>query len=79
MLENIKLSVVFPIYNEEKNIINLLTEWDSVLKEKKITYEFVIAEDGSNDKTKDIIKDLKKNIILTINQLQIGQVMGQQL
>ena len=62
MLENIKLSVVFPIYNEEKNIINLLTEWDSILKEKEITYEFVIAEDGSNDKTKDIIKDLKKKI-----------------
>ena len=62
MLENIKLSVVFPIYNEEKNIINLITEWDAILKEKKITYEFVIAEDGSNDKTKDIIKDLKKKI-----------------
>ena len=27
-------------------------------KRKKITYEFVIAEDGSNDKTKDIIKSL---------------------
>ena len=38
MLENIKLSVVFPIYNEEKNIINLITELDSILKEKKITY-----------------------------------------
>jgi len=35
MLENIKLSVVFPIYNEEKNIISLLNEWDSALKEKK--------------------------------------------
>ena len=37
MLENIKLSVVFPIYNEEKNIISLLNEWDSALKEKSIT------------------------------------------
>ena len=74
MLENIKLSVVFPIYNEEKNIINLITEWDSILKEKKITYEFVIAEDGSNDKTKDIIKDLKKKY--NINDQSVANRTG---
>ena len=74
MLENIKLSVVFPIYNEEKNIINLLTEWDSILKEKEITYEFVIAEDGSNDKTKDIIKDLKKKY--NINDQSVANRTG---
>ncbi len=59
MFKNSKISIVFPIYNEEKNIELLLEEWDNFLKNKEITYEFVIAEDGSTDGTKDKIKELK--------------------
>ena len=59
MFKNSKISIVFPIYNEEKNIEFLLEEWHNFLKNKEITYEFVIAEDGSTDGTKDKIKELK--------------------
>ena len=42
MFKNSKISIVFPIYNEEKNIELLLEEWDNFLKNKEITYEFFI-------------------------------------
>ena len=55
MLNDVKISIVFPIYNEEKNLDFLLKEWDDLLKKNKIIYEFVLAEDGSTDQTKNII------------------------
>tara|TARA_B100000700_G_C14923335_1_gene798145 strand:- start:571 stop:1278 length:708 start_codon:yes stop_codon:yes gene_type:complete len=60
MLNDVKISIVFPIYNEEKNLDFLLKEWDDLLKKNEIIYEFVLAEDGSTDQTKNIIKNLKK-------------------
>jgi len=56
--ENIELSVVFPIYNEEETIEQTLLEWKSTLDRMKIKYEMILAEDGSTDKTKKILQNL---------------------
>ena len=53
-----ELSVIFPIYNEEKTIKKTLLEWKSVLNKLSINYEMIIAEDGSTDKTKEILYKL---------------------
>ena len=59
MINNI--SIVIPVLNEEKNIINLITEIKKNL-EKKIKYEIIIVDDGSSDNTHNVlIKYLKKN------------------
>ena len=50
-----ELSVIFPIYNEEKTAKNTLLEWKSTLDKLLINYEMIIAEDGSTDKTKQIL------------------------
>jgi glycosyltransferase involved in cell wall biosynthesis len=51
----INLSIIFPAYNEEKNLDNLLKNWEQGLKKNKINHEFIIVEDGSTDNTKKII------------------------
>ncbi len=51
----IKLSVIFPIYNEQKTIENTLLEWKQVLDNLEIKYEIILAEDGSTDNTKEIL------------------------
>ena len=57
-----KISIVFPVYNEEDNLEKLISDWHKKLKEKLDNqFEFVIVEDGSKDRTKQIIKDLEKN------------------
>ena len=59
MINNI--SIVIPVLNEERNIINLITEIKKNL-EKKIKYETIIVDDGSSDNTHNVLlKYLKKN------------------
>tara|TARA_B100001057_G_scaffold491364_1_gene581429 strand:+ start:116 stop:823 length:708 start_codon:yes stop_codon:yes gene_type:complete len=55
-----KISIVFPIYNEFKNLKSLIENWDKDLKLLvNISYEFVLVEDGSTDGTKELIKELE--------------------
>ena len=59
MISNI--SIVIPVLNEERNIINLITEIKKNL-EKKIKYEIIIVDDGSSDNTHNVLlKYFKKN------------------
>ncbi len=56
--DNKELSVVFPIYNEEETIEETLIEWKNTLDSLKINYELILAEDGSTDRTKEILHRL---------------------
>lgn len=52
-----KLSVVIPAYNEERNLKRgVLGDVKKYLEEKGFEYEVIIVDDGSTDQTKAIIK-----------------------
>lgn len=55
MEKNFLLSIVIPAYNEEKNIPQLLKKLFPILK--KYNWEIIFVDDGSTDKTPQIIKD----------------------
>ena len=56
------ISVVVPCYNEEEVIKDFYIEVARVFKElKDYKYELVFINDGSKDKTLEILKELKKN------------------
>lgn len=50
-----KLSIIIPVYNEENTLSELL---DKVLK-VEIDKEIIIVDDGSHDRTKQILKTIK--------------------
>lgn len=55
-----KLSIIIPVYNEEKTVedlVNLVLRATKALEERVTGFELVIVEDGSNDKTKDVLKE----------------------
>ena len=54
------ISIVIPIYNEQDNIIQLIKEVKASL-EKKINYEIIIVDDGSDDKTYEVVNEIKEN------------------
>ena len=57
-----KISIVFPIYNEYENLKQLMKEWnDGLTKLSNYSFEFVLVEDGSTDGTKELIKELETN------------------
>lgn len=46
-----ELSVVTVVYNEEENILQFLTIFDSILKNTKLDYEIVVLDGASTDNT----------------------------
>ncbi len=50
-----KVSLVVPCYNEEENVGRLFEEIDSVLNTHQIDGEVVLVDDGSSDKTRELI------------------------
>jgi glycosyltransferase involved in cell wall biosynthesis len=59
MIENMNISVVIPLYNEDESLPEL-HEWIvRVMKEEGFTYEIIFVNDGSTDKSWSVIEDLK--------------------
>lgn len=54
----IKISVVIPIYNEEKNIFNLYDRLTGVMQQLGESYELVFVNDGSRDNSIALIRTL---------------------
>ncbi len=60
-MENNKLSIVVPVFNEQGNLPELLAQLVSVLENRlKLCYEIIFVDDGSEDRSWSIIEDLKK-------------------
>jgi glycosyltransferase involved in cell wall biosynthesis len=58
MLQNeLDISVVIPLLNEEDNLVPLYDEINQALK-GKFTYEIIFVDDGSKDKSFQILSDL---------------------
>lgn len=55
------LSVIIPVFNEEKRLKNL-NKLFVYLKKQKYRWEVIIIDDGSTDKTQKVIKSLKKKL-----------------
>jgi dolichol-phosphate mannosyltransferase len=55
----IDLSVVIPVYNEEENLPMLWPELKSVLDGEAIDFEVVFVDDGSRDRSAEIVRALR--------------------
>jgi glycosyltransferase involved in cell wall biosynthesis len=55
-----KLSIIIPVFNEEKTIINLLKKVNSV--DYGIPTEIIVVNDGSTDRTHENLLKIKKSI-----------------
>jgi len=61
MLKKELISIVVPCYNEEESIPIFYEEIDKVSKEmKNVDFEFMFVNDGSKDKTLEILRSLSK-------------------
>ena len=60
-----KISVIVSCYNEEKSIPLFYDEMNSVSKQMNhVDFEFLFINDGSKDKTLEILRKLAKKDIL---------------
>ena len=68
-----KISIIVPVYNEEKSILYVIKELSN-LKFKTFDKEIIVVDDGSIDKTKEIL-NLNKHLIdkLYVNKINSGK------
>ena len=76
-IEEIEISIVVPVYNEE-NINIFVTELNKVIKELNVSYELIFVLDPSSDNTENkIIENIKKN--KNIKLITLSRKFGQPL
>jgi dolichol-phosphate mannosyltransferase len=71
-----KLIVVLPAYNEEANVGNLLDRIDQALTDADQPYEVIVVNDGSRDRTAEILARYEKLVPLTVFEHEINQGLG---
>ena len=62
MKSNVALSIVVPIYNEEESLPFLVNQLLEVLQPMEETFELVLVNDGSKDRSAEVLEDLSKHI-----------------
>ena len=71
-----KLSIVIPCYNESKDIKKNTLMVQEYLRNLKIDYELILVNDGSKDKTKEVIESIEgiKALSYDVNRGKGGAV-----
>ncbi|MBO5350079.1 MAG: glycosyltransferase family 2 protein [Alistipes sp.] len=56
--KKLDLSIVVPLYNEEESLLELVAWIDRVATEHKLTYEVIMIDDGSTDRSWEVVEQL---------------------
>ena len=72
-MKNQLLSVVMPVYNGEKYLKKAI---DSILDQTYHNFEFIIINDGSTDRTAQILDNVKDERVQLINQENKGLIFS---
>lgn len=56
------ISLCFPVYNEEDTVGEVLREAHGLLSSSGLEYEIVVCDDGSTDKSRDIIEKISTQL-----------------
>ena len=75
-MDSPKLSVVIPVFNDVKGLENAIPKTVSTLESFGVSFEIIIAEDGSTDGTRELAEDFCKmdsRIVLNHSDLRRGK------
>lgn len=59
---NVYLSVIVPAYNEEQRLPKMLDEAIEYLERQKFKYEVIVVDDGSKDRTSQVVHEFSKKL-----------------
>lgn len=68
-MDDIKFSVVIPLYNKEQSIVNTIL---SVLNQSYQNFEVIIVDDGSTDNSLKVVNDIQDSRIRVVSQENQG-------
>jgi glycosyltransferase involved in cell wall biosynthesis len=70
------ISIVIPLLNEEKSLLELYEWIDKVMRKEKFSYEIIFVDDGSTDNSWKIIKILHAKYKKTVKGIRFQQNYG---
>ena len=77
-----RLSVVIPLYKEEDNVERLVDELHAALETYPGEFELVLVDDGSTDRTREMLLDARANrgdhIMVISHRRNLGQTQAMQ-
>ena len=62
------VSVVIPVFNEEVTVGNIVTRTKKTLEQLGVSYEILVVDDGSDDRSADIAQELKAHVLKKAHQ-----------
>ncbi len=71
-----KVIVVLPVYNEEANIGRLLERIDEQLNDSFVPYHVVVVDDGSSDRSAEILNDYARKQPMEVYRHTVNQGLG---
>ena len=66
--EELFVSVVIPVFNEEVTVGNVVTRTKKTLEQMGVSYEILVVDDGSDDRSADIAQELKAHVLKKAHQ-----------
>ena len=72
-----KLTIIIPCYNEEGNLNSFFEKIKNIIKETNLNYNLIFIDDGSFDKTWEIISKFSENDP-NVTSLKLSRNFGQQ-
>ena len=70
------ISLVIPVYNEEESL-SPLVEWiKRVMDQQRLSYEIIFIDDGSRDRSWEVINELKENMSDIIHGIKFRRNYG---
>lgn len=71
------LTILIPVYNEEKSIVGNLQQIRSILQKDGITCRFILVDDGSKDRTWTVIKGMAEQDV-SIQSVRLSRNFGKE-
>jgi dolichol-phosphate mannosyltransferase len=68
--------IVLPAYNEAESIGSLLTSIRDTMDEHPMDYRVVIVDDGSRDRTADIVEEFARTMPILLLRHEVNQGLG---
>jgi undecaprenyl-phosphate 4-deoxy-4-formamido-L-arabinose transferase len=72
-----RVSVVVPVFNEEGNLAELLRRLEAVMDASGRPYELLFVDDGSSDRSLEILKDAARQRPDRVRVLELARNFGQ--
>ncbi|HSB91271.1 MAG TPA: glycosyltransferase family 2 protein, partial [Anaerolineales bacterium] len=57
--EQVRVSVVLPVYEEAASLESLLGRIEATLRKERVSFEIIAVDDGSKDETRQVLQDLE--------------------